>query len=347
MNQDLNPLFERLAALPLAQRKRDWQVVIRCPICDENGKRHDHGHCYVGLINGQESSPLVYNCFINGCHGIVTPDFLKASGIYDQDLLNLLTTWNATAMGKSKIVNRIDYVKHSIAKVEQPEYTENKSTKFKLTYLQGRMQINFNLQNTKLLNVVYSLIEFLHFNKIEVNPSFKKVIGVLDKDYVGFLSQSKEYIIFRNLKQNNNLRYVKYPLFPESHGIMNYVIRGTRADLLAEDVDLVLAEGPFDIIGIYTYVYQCRKENIIYSAVCGSSYQSTIRKFIKMGFVKNLHIHIYSDTDKKPYYYNKLIKDLGIWCKSINLYYNTLSKDCGVPGDQIKIVKISNKLFTR
>lgn len=341
------PIFDELEKQPGAKRKKDCQVVIRCPICDENGKAHDHGHCYVGLIRDQDTSPIVYNCFINHCSGIVTPDFLKAVNIYDQELNNILTIWNNERLRNSKVTNRIDYVKRSIAHIEQPEYSENKRVKDKLTYLQGRMQINFNLENVKPLNVVWTLTEFLKHNKIDPNPNFKKLIKVLDSDYLGFLSQSKEYIIFRNLVKNNNLRYFKYPIFQESHGIMNYVIRGTKADLLAEDVDLVLAEGPFDIIGIYANVYHCRKDQIIYSAVCGSSYQTTIRKFIKMGFVKNLNIHIYSDSDKQPFYYKTLIKNLGIWCKSINLYYNELSKDCGVPGDQIKIVKISNKIFSR
>ena len=171
-------------------------------------------------------------------------------------------------------------------------------------------------------------------------------MDIVNNDYLGFLAANNSHIVFRNIRDNKNLRYLKYEIFDEpSLGNIIYNIPGTRCDIFSDDVNLHVAEGTFDILGVYNSICHGNKINNIYSACCGSGYLNTIRYFIKLGFIGNLNVNIYSDKDKDPTFYKKTYLNIKPWVKSINIYYNELSKDYGVPKDEIEISKIKNSLI--
>ena len=79
-------------------------------------------------------------------------------------------------------------------------------------------------------------------------------------------------------------------------------------DPMKYDITLHLAEGTFDILGVFFNVMNKEMTNNIYAANNGSGYARTIEYFIKKGFMLNLDIRIYSDSDKNKYYYSNLIE---------------------------------------
>lgn len=346
INEDIKLVFEALMRTELAKKINDYNVVVKCPICGEGHKRHNHGHCYIGLINN--GPPVVYHCFIGECSGIVTPEFLHSMEIYDNELDNILNIFNKSYDKISKESRKIYMIQKKKDNLIIPDIEERNSNILKLNYLRKRMKIGFSFENCKDLRMVFSLYDFLDANNIKpnLNRYKRKILDIVNNDYLGFLAANNSHIVFRNIRDNKNLRYLKYEIFDEpSLGNIIYNIPGTRCDIFSDDVNLHVAEGTFDILGVYNSICHGNKINNIYSACCGSGYLNTIRYFIKLGFIGNLNVNIYSDKDKDPTFYKKTYLNIKPWVKSINIYYNELSKDYGVPKDEIEISKIKNSLI--
>ena len=343
---DIKLVFDALRETELAKRINDYNVVVKCPICGEGHKKHDHGHCYIGLINNHP--PVVYHCFIGECSGIVTPEFLHSMDIFDSELDNILNIFNKSYDKLSKESRKIYLIQKKKDNLVIPDILNYQNNINKLYYLQNRMKINFSLENCKNLRMVFSLYDFLEANNIKPNIRRykKRILNIVDNDYIGFLANNNSHIVFRNTKNNDNLRYLKYEIFDEiPQGSIIYTIPNTKCDIFSEDINLNIAEGTFDILGVYNSIYRGNKINNIYAACCGSGYLNTIRYFIKMGFIGNLNVNIYSDKDKDPAFYKKTYMNIKPWVKSINIFYNELSKDYGVPKDEIEVSQIKNSLI--
>ena len=83
------------------------------------------------------------------------------------------------------------------------------------------------------------------------------------------------------------------------------------------------------------------KDNI-YCAVCGSAYPKVLQYWLKKGFLSNLIVNIYSDSDKDIYFYKKLIDEYSIWVKEFHVFYNRIydskgKSDYGVPKEMIDV----------
>lgn len=342
MAQDIELVLDALQNTELGKRIDSHKVVIRCPICGEGSKRRSHGHCYIGMVN--DGPPLLYHCFIGECSGIVTPEFLRDVGIEDESLNTILNLFNKSYSKINREARKIIFNNKKKANTVIPDIEDCDNSQVKLQYLSQRLGIRFSYENAKSLKIIFSLKKFLEVNELRPNVKNKFYINTIDRDYIGFLSIGNDFIIFRDITNKNKLRYVKYNIYNsiESSNIL-YNLPGVRCDMFASDVDLNVAEGPFDVLGIFCNVKNFQRENSIYAACCGSGYTNTIKYFIKMGFIGNLNVNIFSDRDKDPTYYSRkldLFNKIGPWVKSINIFYNEKSKDFGVPKSLIETSKI-------
>ena len=334
---NIGVIFNKLLELPYSKKINDYQVSIRCPICGDSVKHENSAHCYVGLIDG--TGPLVYHCWINECSGMVDYEFLKSCGIYDNNIAVEIKQFN-----KLSSVNKqggYKFITPSMTKnIKVPHIKDTKDNRYRLEYMRKRIGIDFDYDDMEQLRVIFSLKDFVELNEIPVPEKCYKVAKYLNNQYIGFLSMSKEYIVFRNLKNDNKLRYFNYPIFGQLNNSHRFCTIPTTANLLSNDIQLHITEGYFDILSVYYNIRNCNNIDNIYTAVCGSGYLNTIKYFIRMGFVNNLNIHIYSDNDKPLRYYKNIINDLNMWYKDINIYYNDNEKDFGVPKNRISINKI-------
>lgn len=349
MDDGIKLVLDALSKTELGKRIDDTKVVIRCPICGEGSKHRTHGHCYIGMPN--DGPPLLYHCFINECSGIVTPNFLRDAGVFDTELESILNVFNKSTSHLSREARKIIYIKNKITDIKVPKIKDNPYNQKKLNYLRSRIGINFSYENARSLKIIFSIKDFLELNDLRPNEKNKWYINTIDKDYIGFLSVGNDYIVFRDasgIKSDKRLRYVKYDIFGSvDNSSIIYNLPGVQCDAFAKEVVLNVAEGPFDVLGIFCNVHGFNRVNHIYAACCGSGYMNTIKYFIKMGFIGNLVVNIYSDDDKKPYYYAKVYSELSPWVKSINVIYNKKSKDFGVRKTEIEISKVSNKYFEK
>lgn len=332
MNDISKEIINSLLSTPYAKIIDSEHVYVRCPLCGDSTKHLDKPHCGIWIVPDQ---PLIYHCWICEESGIVNHHFLDLLGITDNQVINDVGIYNQSRSGGKK-----NYLFNRARKNFQPQIPsieDNEFNRAKLEYMQNRLGINFTYRSLEYLRVIFDLSSFLKLNHLAINSNFARSIYYLNKEYIGFLSITKDMITMRSINPNSKIRYIKYPIFENNPSAMySYSLPG-GVDIFAKNVNLYMAEGPFDILGVFFHIQNMNMENSIYISVNGSSYKKTISYFLKKGLLTNLNIHIYSDRDKSINFYRSMMNEYREWVKSFHIYYNIKSKDCGVKKDEIKI----------
>jgi len=203
----------------------------------------------------------------------------------------------------------------------------------KVKYITSRLGIEYHNR----YKIVDSISNFININNIK-NYNHK-MIPILERYYVGFISYDNSHIIFRNINTKCDKKY-RYHNFKIFEGNKSYII-SKDINIMTPVLNIVLAEGCFDIIGIYNKYSDIYGDNTIYGAVCGNSYLSLIKTIIKRGFM-NVDIHIYSDNDIDVEHYKHIKSDILMKNNNINVYYNQIGKDYGGLPDTINAWKLYN-----
>ena len=327
----------KLLSLPHSHRISRNQIAMRCKFCGDSKKDPRKTRFYV-LLNLDSDAPIVYNCFNCNESGILTPSVLRTFEINDLQLNSNLITFNKQSITKvNKHLNRKDNSYNFCVPI--PKNTKLNILKKK--YIEDRLGITLSLKQLLALKVIFSLEDFLVQNDIEEVNANKQRANRLNDEYVGFLSARNEYIIYRDITGKNKLRYDKYTIIENIENNRKFYVIPTKIDVMTtETIYINMAEGVFDILGVYFHVKNQKDKNNIYVAICDSSYANVIKYFIKLGLIgDNIIVNIYSDDDHDEYFYKNMINELSPWVKQINLYYNTLSKDFGVHKKDINVVK--------
>ena len=350
--EDINNIVQALLATPYAKRYKDEYIYVRCPLCGDSIKHLDKPHCSIWIAPGQ---PLIYHCWICEESGVVNHNFLKDMEINDANMYSALARYNkassSNGKGASKFISPAKASEINIPKIGDRKYELEK-----VEYIKNRMGINYSKESLEYLRCITSIYNFLDLNNIPVNHQWSKSIDWIERDYIGFLTSSRTTIIFRNIRENAKMRYIKYPVFNKEFLGESFYSIPTAVNPLSESIDLHIAEGVMDIHGVFFHVNKAKMDNSIYVAVGGSGYKRVLRYFLNKGFLTNLNVHIYSDTDKPVRWYDQL-NDLRIWFKDMNIYYNRYEdvfkhekgedmvhiKDFGVRKEFIKIQRVISK----
>jgi len=296
-----------------------------------------HAHFNV-KINLYDDEPIIFHCFRCDIGGILTPSLLRTFKISDLQMNSGLISYNKETMGK---VNKSLGIINNDFNFRVPMPSDSEKTYKKKVYIEKRMGRPFTIEELVGHKVVFNLGDFLRENGIDTLTVKKEQAKLLHEDYVGFLTAKNEFINFRDITGNNK-RYYKYSIFKTLDNTRKQYVMPNQIDLLSNnEIVINIAEGVFDIFGIYYHLFDQEKKNMIYTAVCGSGYISVLKYFIQMGVIGNVIVNIFSDSDRTPKFYKDLeledqIKD---WVKTINLFYNEKGKDYGVTKDEIKLIK--------
>lgn len=333
-------LRNNILSLPSAKIVNETQIVMRCPICGDSKKDPNKARFNIKL-NINDDEPIIFHCFNCEEAGFLTPSILRTMRINDLQLNSGLITYNNKTMG---LVNKTLGIKNNDFNFVIPNPTDNLSTKSKLKYIQNRLGIKFSIQELIDLRTVFHLGQFLKENDIQTLTVSKEKAKFLHDNYVGFLTTKNEFINFRDTTEKYK-RWDKYSIYKNLDNTRKFYTLPNDIDLLtSKKITLNIAEGVFDILGIYYHLYNKEQKNMIYTAVCGSGYISVLKYFIKMGVFGNIVINIFSDKDKVPSFYIELQEELKYWVDEINLFYNELDKDFGVTKDKIKLIKKKIKI---
>lgn len=328
-------LIDRLMNRDIFTRRvSDVEIQTRCPWCGDSRKDTHTGHLYI-KINVNDNLPIVYNCFKCPASGILRYDDLELLGIGGEEYKFALSQLN---QNKNLIYSTKPEEKVFNFKLPNPNNLN------KIRYVENRLGYNFSLDDLSDIKMITSLKEFLILNDINYvtcKPEFAKM---LEKQYIGFLSNNNSHILFRDITNSSKISWYKYKVLKESSDQKAFYSIPAEADLYTdEDITINLSEGVVDCLSI-AYNLNYKRENTFNIAVCGKFYNNMIKKLLGMGLVgDNIIINIFSDNDHtedtsiEGYSY-KLSKYKPL-VKEINVYYNLLSKDCGVTKENIKLQK--------
>jgi hypothetical protein len=312
------------------------QLALRCPICGDSKKDPNKTRFYVKIDINNDNQPIVFNCFNCNNSGILTPSLLRSFKINDLQLNSNLIQYNKQTMGN---INKSLGIKNNDFNFIIPIPKEDEKTIRKLNYINNRMKLKLTIEELVKLKTIFNLGEFLRVNDINSITVSKDRASLLHNEYVGFLTAKQEFINFRDVTDKNK-RYDKYSVFKNLDNTKKFYTIPNNIDLLTpKNITINIAEGVFDILGIYYHIFEKETYNTVYTAVCGSGYITVLKYFIQSGLFGNVDINIFSDNDHEPYFYKELKNELKDWINKIDLYYNQKNKDYGVSKDKIELIR--------
>ena len=336
-------IIHELETLPVCLKQGSRQYVVRCPYC---GDSHNlsHGHFSIRIDPTDPTDPLLYRCFKCENSGLFTIDTMRDLGLYVD---------NEVSKGLSKLIyrsckiNKITDIKTEDYQVPGVNY-ERKITGEKIDYLEKRLGVEFSSMLLHDLNVIINLDEFIIMNKVPLRQDLRyKYVEFLTKNYVGFLSKNKNLIVLRCIRNDPDMpRYRKVIINPSNFDTNTFYGIPNKLDIMyTNEINVYIAEGTFDILGVYMNIMDKKMDNNYYYAACGFGIQSVLRNIIRMGINTGLNVHIYADKDKSDKEITKLIRNYYPWLNSLTIHRNgSGSKDFGVPKDMIIDTSVKYKV---
>lgn len=312
-------------------------IICRCFYCSDS-KHQNHGHFYISIPqNGKE--PSLFYCQKCKTGGVVTQAKLLEWGTYDPDIAVEITQYNAKVMALPE--NRV-YKDSTIYKIYNDTIPSDKLSQYKLNYINQRIGSSLSFTDCINLKIVLNLNELIQRNHLNITRD-PNIINQLDSGFLGFLSYDNAFLNMRNLDilkdiyKGIDMRYVNYNIFGKYDNTKRFYTIPTNIDLLdPRPLQLHIAEGPFDILSIYTNL-RTNHDRCIFSSIGGSGYLGLLRIFICELKCPNLEIHIYPDNDVSRSYILDIINFLSSFKYTFYIHRNVYSgeKDFGVPINRI------------
>jgi|HigsolmetaAR203D_1030402.scaffolds.fasta_scaffold00719_17 hypothetical protein len=315
------------------------EIVSICPFC--NGGRKKERSFYVSIPT-KEKPRFLYKCFRASCRqgqtkGYITPDFLRMLDCNNYEANIYLNSLNKQASKEKKFSRKL------IRNIKNFPSPENKLSKAKLKYINDRLGLNLTFKDLYKLKIHTDMEELFEYNGITIPKNKEYYYRNLSDHGIGFISTYNDYIIIRNVTGTDKIRrYSIVDIFEDEDDIDKFKTYNipTKIDILSPDpVELIMAEGTFDILSVYFNIEDEKEFNRIYCSVSGSSYEKTINHYIRQYGLLDLIIKIYSDTGIELSYFEKIYKNIKRYTNSLEMfvYYNKKYKDFGVSKKEIDI----------
>lgn len=331
--------FLKSSIIPFAKdASGKTEINCRCFYCADS-KDIRKGHFYINCDFSDDKPPWFY---CQKCHttGVVSSNHLLEWGIYDPEVAINLTKYNKRIMSLSK--NR-KFKSNYVYNIRNTIINNDKLSEYKLNYINNRLGANLSYRDCLDMKIILNLKDLLKENKLKPTRH-NNIIDQLDSNFVGFISFDNAFISMRNLEigkvySNIDKRYINYNIFDSFENTKRFYTIPTTLDITnINPIKLNIAEGAFDILGIYYNLFNGKSDNSIFTSVGGSGYLGLIRFFVVTQKLFNLEIHIYADNDierDKMIYISNLIKPFGFrFYLHRNIYPG--EKDFGVPKNRIK-----------
>lgn len=305
------------------------EITINCPLCEREGNPDTGKHMYISL--GLDNKPPMFNCFKRTGHsGLLTKYNLEQlsnhSQYIDTVLMDEIENYNK-AMSN---YGRLQSIREQRTCLIVPE---SKKYKNKLNYLSTRLGIQFNPDMCRENKIILSLYEFLYNNYINTYTMDKRSMDKLDKDFIGFLTNTGTSIIMRNITDIGS-RYIKYNIIENSS--TSYYILPSEIDIY-KPIEAHIAEGPFDILSILHNLKNGNRKNKVYASIGSKAYLNLIKYLlVDIGLV-DFVLHVYIDKNIESGILSTLKKYLYPIDIEIIIHINMYNgeKDYGVPKHHI------------
>lgn len=304
------------------------EVCIRCRFCGDSQKDSNARHLYISLGDGEK--PPMYHCFKCNTSGILTKDILT------QWIPNVaISELDGFKLNKSGMTKRYtDSNKRNviynfyIPRGNVPTDKEQAA----LNYINSRLGTNMSYYEAIYNKIILDVRRFAVFNNNRIN----KELYIPDVDsYVGFLSIDNSSVVLRDFTGSAKHRYMHLHLTTDRNSKTLYCIPSVVNRM--KGVHIHIAEGVFDILGVFYNLKNADRNQNIYITSNGKDHRNTIIYCLTNLSLFNPVIELYldSDTNKEDYYWikNKL-RDINIpVIFHKNNYFG--EKDFGVPSERI------------
>lgn len=340
MNNEYS-LYLQTHIRPWCRKASGGRVVnCRCFYCSDS-KNISHGHFYISIPQNDDEVSLFY-CQKCKVGGIVTPEKLIEWNVFNSDVASELTQRNIKASRNPR--NNKYFIGGSMKyNIIYDDINDDELSRAKLQYINDRLGINLNYIDCMKLKIVLNLKDLFKKNILPRTRNVR-IIDQLDSGFVGFISYDNAFVNMRKFTdkiqyhKSIDKRYVNYNLQNKYDNTCRFYCIPTTIDFM-NPVELHIAEGPFDILGIY-YNTDKSHVNSIFTAVGGSGYKGLIRHFITLLKMPNIIIHIYPDNDQS----RETILDISDYLYPFGyrfyIHRNQYpgEKDFGVPKEKIQEV---------
>jgi len=284
-------------------------IITKCPYC-EYKKEKDHYHLHIGL-----EAPI-FHCFHGLCEvgGILKKLIRKIEG---HDISEQFIDKDALLNFKKKKI----LVDKELSKfdVKLPE-VDSKVFPLKDLYLKKRLKFS-NISTSSIKGLIYDINSFIDINQIPVSHSLFRIKDYLHSNFVGFLTENKGMVIFRNMDETSPFKFYKL-VVQESNFVDYYKLLGNKID----SNHIVLAEGVFDIFT--SKIFDFLNTNIkLYASVLSANYPAIIQSIVFNELVFRPDITILSDRGIPLKYYQKVKKFNSHIINKMVVYYNKTGKD--------------------
>lgn len=325
--------------LPLARlAKGGSQIICKCAVCETEDTK---GHCYIGPFD-DDSTPIMYNCF--RCN----PNNPGKSGVLNQEFMNRYNLWlpDDYQLGKTSS----NYIKKKIVGNRRVldlgiPMTNSKEYQMKLMYINKRLGLNLTYDDLIKLKICLNLKDLLLTNEVHSFTRYESIIDQLGRNFIGALGVNNNIISLRRLSENGlhdsvNKRYVNYVVSDNIDTEKFYMIPNTVNNIAP--VNIHIAEGYFDILGIFFNLYNGDCNQNLFIAGFGKSYEESL-KFILCNFpMLYTCIHLYPDLDVNDWSIRNLCNKIAPTVNEIYVHRNIKitdgkqEKDYGVSRDRIQ-----------
>ena len=309
-HEELSKFKEALLSSGIFKHMNTFEYTCQCPYCHDNRQ-----HCYV-KIDTATDSPVVFWCHICTAHGRVSKDFL--------DRLNL-----DIEMPKYTGSKPLDVNKGVAMKVIGDTVTDKHDTSKVRDYIESRVGHYPTLDELKMFNYVGDPRKYAF-------------------DYLGYNGEGRPFNNRHWFKMSNGNITGRWKDDNTDHRWMNFKTNRVKGGGLYtmkkgfdvyKPITVVIAEGIFDVIGLY---YNGRIENGIFIGVAGKGYSRGIKHILSKGiYGDSVSVRIYRDPNVKneDVYVDPIAMQM---FKSVDLYYNAFDKDYGILPGELDIHKVLN-----
>lgn len=323
---------------PVADNK---ELLGRCRFCGDS-PNPTNAHLYIGPLKS-DGKPLNYHCKKCGSTGILDASALRELGVYDYEVVSMVTAYNSTILNNPSYMSRVNIHKGIMHAKNTLELNDN-ITQAKLNYINRRLGTYLTFKEAMSNKIVFNLKYFLEENNITTLTRDPNIVEQLSTYFIGFLSYDNCYLNMRRLCKEGivyssiDKRYVNYNLYNKIDNSMRYYVLPNMIDILRpEPIHVYITEGPFDILSLKYNVDNFRDS--IFISVGGKSYLVGVKFVIQQLGLINVVIHLCPDGDVD----NFTMYNIANYIKPFNLNIEMMrnkyqgEKDFGVPLPHIEV----------
>ena len=345
-----------LSSLPVYYYKpHSRDISIRCPFCGDSKKDPRHAHFGIAVVPVARSQVVTfaYRCFLCNRHaGGMSVEVAKKIGIQDSELLEYLSTINSKIKSSIQVSGSNVFAKRFEYDLSNTE-SEKADIERKKDYLWQRLRSRDICDYPEKFKIVLDLRQFFVKNNLSPNTEYGRGVNNTLRHMqswgIGFVSFDSTRINFRDISPHPQNRYMQYRIYKTDFLEKKYsnqetspvYIIPTVIDIMAKRQKLIMAEGVFDILRIYTDFYKSIKSSgYIFAAVANShGFASTIIKLLEHGVMFD-EIEIFSDKDVDVSQYKRFVKPIAPDA-ILTLHYNKLAKDVGDIREPLQLTTIT------